>query len=136
MDEKVLKKRIKNPVQLISQSNNCCLLSAQPVQELFSKSRGIAGDVSPYPNRSIYLEKNGNGRYFVDSKYQLKQLIRYIQEIKVNYILKNGYSYNEAFDFVERLYEEFIEINSKKTLNNLLRIRDFASIRPKENWKD
>jgi|GEM_PF-1529916 len=120
------RKRIKNPVQLIMQSNDCCLFSAQPIQELFSKSRGAAGDIGPEPNRTMYLEENGNGKYFVEKKYHLKQIIRYVQKMNVDYILKTGFSYNEAFDFPDRLYELFIKIDDKKEFEEFIRKTNFC----------
>ena len=128
----MIKKRIKNPIQLVIQSNDCQLFSAQPISELFAKSNGIAGDVGPEPNRAVYLEKNGNGKYFIDEKYHLKQKIEYVQKINIDYILQKGLSYNWGYDFPVRLYEQFIKIETKKELAKFVEKMDFC-IFPKES---
>jgi hypothetical protein len=119
-------RRIKKTVQLVIQSNDCRLFSVQPISELFVKSKGIAGDVSPKPNRTIYLEKNGDGKYFADTSRYLKQKFKYVQKINIDYVLKNGFSYKESYDFPVRLYENFIKIESRKELEEFVEKNNFC----------
>jgi len=127
----MINRRIKKTVQLIIQSNGCCLFSVQPISELFVKSKGIAGDVGPQPNRTIYFEKNGNGKYFADTNRFLKQKFKYVQEINIDYVLRNGFSYNASYDFPVRLYQDFIKINNKKEFKKFIKKINFC-IFPRE----
>src|SRR6266702_237626 len=103
-------RRVKKNVQLVIQSNDGQLLSAQPISELLAKSNVAVGDVCANPNLTMYFKKDGSGKYFSDGSRHLKQEIKYVQKMNIDYVLKNGFSYNEGYDFPIRLYESFIKI--------------------------
>jgi len=103
------KKSIKKCVQIITISNDCCLLSRQFLQKSIDFSFSL-GELSKAPTKKVFVLKNGE----IQSElgFKRKQKILYIQILKSIFINKSGHGYDWGCDFPKKLYLDFI--NAKK----------------------
>jgi hypothetical protein len=102
-------KSIKECVQIITISNDCCLLSRQFLKKSINSSFNL-WELTKCPTKRVFVEKNGN----IQSKLGLKrkQKILYIQILKSVFVNKSGYTHDWGYDFPSKLYLDFI--NSKQ----------------------
>jgi hypothetical protein len=116
---KINDRAIKSHIQLITQSNDCCLMSRHDLRS-YEIDVQMFNDFVSFPKNDFYVREDGKINY--KSLRSIKKVddCYYIQIVNLLEIDKNGDLNREPYIFPDRLYLQFINLKKIDDLNKLI----------------
>lgn len=108
---KINDRTVKSHIQLITQSNDCCLMNQYDLRSYEIDSQLFNGFVG-FPRNSFYVREDGRINYKSLRSIKSKEDRQYIQIIDYLEISKDGEVQRDPYIFPDRLYLQFINLKN------------------------